>query len=784
MSNEITRLLNSYHTQTLRQMAEAAGIDIKDERGRYLPKDRLHAQLKNHFFTCKRVSQSLAQLSPLDRQVLDSILLMGKHVSSTRLKHALKRKNLIVETPSSPSNGEYFPGIYGDRVYCGNPMRESSRIFEDILARLTYRGLVFCRPPSNYTTSGIAYKLRFHPTQEIFIPAAIRSCLPTPKLSPKPSSKIKPAYTQVVSSTSSLLRDLYFYWDYVRQNSPKILKTGNVGKRDLKAINQQLLNPVPDFNQISRETDPAATPLRTLRILLQELQLIHIRANRLQITTLQKNGIPAFWTHPIHTQVAQLLGIWQNYVGMYAVQLGRSQVRVASERAQQHILNILTGYPPDDWILIDEFCQQVQDDDPLFLFPFRNKLEMARQSSYNTFFYLDGLNLYGKQDELLAECDAYEMAFIRRYLQDALFTLGLIEFGLPGKEQPPYTFRPTTLGRVVLFHHSPPATKADDTGKVVLQPNYQLLAIGPVALTTLATLDLFAERVRAEATTIEYKISRQSVYRAQQADISTDTIIQWLADITGRALPQNVLRSLQEWGAHHRRIVFRRGVDLLQTIDSATMEKLRNIPTINQLIAHPLAPTMAILRKNSQSALKQTLYQHDMLPARGSTSAETVNGSVQIQPDGKIIPVFGTLGLYLRGRLERYAVEMDDGVWRLTEDSVRRNVTDKKGVLAMLDDLQQLNRGALPPEIVTRVKSWGGYYGAVALETLTLIEFQDAEIMAELMKHPRLRGAFTPFLAEKRALAIVTADKVSHVKTVLSELRISVRSQLYSPKST
>lgn len=771
MNDEITRLLNSYHIRTLRKMAEAAGFDVKDGRGKYLPKDRLHTLLKKRFFTCERVSQSLEQLSPLDRQVLDNILLLGKNIPSIRLRRELKRKNMIVETPSSLPDGGYFSSIYGERAYCGNPARDSSRIFEDILARLTYRGLVFCRPPDSYAISGQAYKLQFHPTQKIVIPSAIWGCLPIPE--PEPSSRIKPAYTQVVTSIQSLVRDLYFYWDYVRRNSPKLLKTGNVGKRDLKAINQMLLNPAQNFNAISRETDPAAAPLLTLRMLLQALKLIQIRAAHLQITTSRTDDIPAFWTLPFHTRIAQIFGIWQKHVGIQEAQLGRTRVRVSTDQARQHILEILTGYPPDDWIAIDDFCRQVQDDDPLFLFAFRGKVEVKQASA--RYFYMDGLTLYGERDELLAQCDVYETGFIRDYLEVALFRLGLIEFGLPGKAQPPHVFRPTALGRTVLFHGDPPAITTDDTGKVVLQPNYQLLAMGPVAIATLAKLDLFAERIRAEVNTIEYQISRQSVYRAQQTDIPTETIIQWLVDLTGQPIPQNVLRSLQEWGAHHRRIVFRRGVDLLQTIDGATMQKLLDTPAINQHIARTLTPTMAILQKNNHPTLKEALFRYDILPASGSTAAEAVTGSVQIQPDGRITPVFGTFGLYLRGRLARYAAETDDGAWRLTEDSVRRSAGDKKSVLTMLDDLRQLNRGDLPPEIVTHIKSWGGYYGAVALDTLTLMEFQDAEVMAEIMHHPQLHGLLSPFQTVGRALAVVGKPYVRRVRKILAELGISVQ---------
>ena len=51
-------------------------------------------------------------------------------------------------------------------------------------------------------------------------------------------------------------------------------------------------------------------------------------------------------------------------------------------------------------------------------------------------------------------------------------------------------------------------------------------------------------------------------------------VLYFLEQTSSAELPQNVRRSLEEWGALHERIVFRTGVSLLQAADSELLASL------------------------------------------------------------------------------------------------------------------------------------------------------------------------------------------------------------------
>ncbi len=756
MANEITELLNRYHANTLRDIARANGIETKKPGGKNLSKRELVNLLKEQLFTCERVAQALKKLNRRERTALDYILLHGGGVATVVLSRKLVHIGMAEETPVP---------TYG--VYAADPKRAKSKVFADVIARLTMFGLVFSE-----TTSSLDYSLKqtFTPGAYLFIPPAIRDCFPQPE---QRAPEIPEPPIVKTTDPYPMLRDLYFYWDYVRRNSPKLLKNGNVNKRALKAINEQLIYAIEDFSEVRGESDDAAAYLRYLRHTLTNLNLVHTDGQNLRATT--SGEIPDFWMMPPAAQLARIFGDEIAAADNAYIYLGSNTVRIDIHAAHQKVLDAMRKFPVGKWISLERFWAQLQAKTPNFLISFREELERSggRRRSYYNGIALKGRYLYGTLGELLADCDIVEFSYLSGFIFGNLSNLGLVDVGWMEENGEPVAFRLTKLGYDILHGKIP--DDQSKTGTVVLQPNFQILTMGPVSAAVLAKLDTFADRAQADVVTVEYHITRQSVYRAQQADVPTETIIQWLTEITGQPIPQNVLRSLQEWGAHHRRIVFRRDVNLLQAADPAMMDSLLNKPDVKQHIARALTPTIALLNPKTGKSLTKTLFRHDILPATGSTSPESVNNSIRIQPDGTIAFVHHAADLYLYGKLKRYAEKTAAGQWWLTPESVRRATGDKKSVLAALDDLQRLNYGKLPTQLVSKIKAWGNYYGNVAIDTLTLIEFRDADIMAELMRHPALQGVLSPLRGTTRALAVLSAEKLPQVEQILTELGISVR---------
>ena len=130
------------------------------------------------------------------------------------------------------------------------------------------------------------------------------------------------------------------------------------------------------------------------------------------------------------------------------------------------------------------------------------------------------------------------------------------------------------------------------------------------------------------------------------------------------------------------------------------------------------------------------------------------------------------------GRPHREAERDEDNSWRLTPDSIRQAGGGRKKVERILGELRAMHRGTLPRDLIKRIKGWGAYYGEAAVETLTLVEFRDKAVMAEMRQHPELKAILRPFAAGDRALAVVPADALEKLLLTLDQLGIKINQRL------
>ncbi|MEZ4661295.1 MAG: hypothetical protein R2911_27410 [Caldilineaceae bacterium] len=84
---------------------------------------------------------------------------------------------------------------YAHNEYNGAPHGASSAVFEDVIARLTYHGLVFSLSHKQYG-GGTKYKMQFHPAETLFVPGAVRRWLPDPEPLPIGIADWEPARRQ------------------------------------------------------------------------------------------------------------------------------------------------------------------------------------------------------------------------------------------------------------------------------------------------------------------------------------------------------------------------------------------------------------------------------------------------------------------------------------------------------------------------------------------------------------------------------------------------------------
>jgi hypothetical protein len=775
------QLLEAYTLQALHSMANAAGLLAGSKKKP--SKANLIDLMVGGFFKPARIQASLDRLSTLERTVLDAVLLADGDVATRTLRRQLLRSRLVT-APPEPTVSQR-PGVYAPVTsYTVSPSNVGSTVFEDLIARLTYHGLVFSKP--DLSAVGMAYKFGFEPGERLWIPPEVRRHLPKPHPLPAPPERQPTQIRQGAPHT--FLRELYLYWDYVRRTDVSLLQSGLVGKRSLKALNQLLLTPDPTFEGANSEAD--TSKLLFLRQLLEALGLVQGVAGQLRAQPAKEakdaDVLPALWQADVATQAHDILQRWLPLASGPDVMAGAQVYRPSYRAARQLLLQILNTAETTSWLETDELLEQLCDSAETFLFPDRINVERQRSSYY---FYSAGFS--GSPALIIQQMVAAERHFVQHAIDGLLGSLGLVELGYDAPQAAQWqAARLTALGRQIIPRllddpaarrvrertpsYNPARPAPSDVGRVVVQPNFQILALGPVPLATLAQLDRFAERRKVDAGVFEYHLTRESVYGAQQGGLAVDTIVTFLQEASSGPLPQNVRRSLDEWGAHHERIVFRPDVSLLQTADEATLASLLTQLPIRTHLERTLAPSVALLKKSREQQLTTALLRHDLLPTIADDQPTAADHSVVIDEDGAITPVHAVPSLHLRGRLARIAEEVGPNVWRLTPAVVRNVGGNRQRVLDLLAELGKLQRGSLPPRLVEQIQQWGGYYGAARQATLTLLEFRDQQALADLRKLPALQPLLQPFAAGERALAVVAPEHLPQVEHILADLRIPV----------
>lgn len=746
MENEFKTLIDDYNVSALQSIAQAANLPVMNETGRKLLKKDLVELLARELLSVKRIQAAYSQLNDTERAALDNIRQRVTPVRCDQLRRQLIAAGVVRRAPTDGSSG--YP-----RAYEGQPTPRSSRVFEDVLARLTQFGLVFSvtRP-----STGIPHRQTLSPGRSVFVPEAIARHLP-----PLPALVDQLADWQPTQTDAGdpllVVRELYLYWDFCRRNTVTLLKSGQVAKRSFKAISEQLIVAV-DATAARSEAD--LTKLYWLRETLQQQGMLKVVDD-----TLQAVDKPQFWHSSLHQLVQGMLGVWRRTIDLLAGN-NRPPFDTQPVRAFDALLQTLVTEKAQRWIAIAGLAQHVSARVPNFYFVLRQQLEesSAGPQVVNGIYYSD-------YEKLLAQMDALELAFVQHTIMHALLPLGIVEVGtgqLAGN--PLQALRLTAFGRAVLLDK--PYELPGQAGRVIVQPTFQLLALGQVPLATLSRIDRFADRVKVDRNVFEYILTHDSVYAAQQNGMGADEVIAFLTQVSDNPLPQNVHRSLLEWGARHERIVFRTSVTLVQTGSTAQLDALLAAPASASTLGNRLGDRLAVVHQGKQPLLTKALLADGVLPLRDR--GDRHDNSVSIAADGRITLDQATPSLFLSGRLAQIAEPAGDGTWRITRRSVERHTGSRAATAELLAELARLHNGTLPAELVRQIKVWCGYYGTVAIGTLTLIAFEDAATLAELAQHPSLKGVLAPFPGATRPLAVIPVEAVARVRAYLQQLGVTV----------
>ncbi len=733
MAESLKESLDLYHIDTLKQIAEHLHVD--------LPKGTV------------RKAWIVDAVDEKVREIAGSTAFIGSLGQAERALLALLLKNGGTGTQRTIT----LPLMKAGLIYVeGQDATIDRPRLRDVVLRLMRTGLLL----NLDDLVNVSTRRLFEPFDKIGIAPEVSRVLPRKLLTvPEPSSTVQTvaAPPRIESADAELcLRQLFFLWAELRREPANLLKSGGIGKRDIRRIAKGLL--MDEERDVQR--------LQWMQAILQALNLLTATPDT--IGAVDTDAVKLFWDASPRTQLASILQSYANVTHGLPLSLNAivqytyySAVPLRpSKEIRGQVLNLLKEIADAQWFPFSLFIA--------FLSEGRNGGLVIADNVLNTLY--TNLRWYaaGRRDDLttaLQQLDRQAALAVLKELQ----MLGIVELGYPATGEVPSAVQLTPLARAHFANQPSPA--ATNGGQVILQPDFQILAMGPVSLPILANLERFATREKFAESVVAYRITREGTYKALQRGESPETIRVFLEEATGLPVPQNVIRTIEEWGEQYERIVIRRDITILQVDDAGMLDRLLNDKATGRLL-HRLDAHTAWLRAKDTAKLESHLQQQEMLPAYSQGPEADLPRSLCWDQD-TLRPRHPMPSLYVTGTLRRIAAHNGDH-WQLTRQSLRAAVAAGMDVPAVIALLEQMTGAPLSPEWQKQLKAWGNHYGDAQMASVILLRLESDDALLELRRSDRRLGRWIHLLPHAPGLGVIDAKHYDEVRALLAEWGIAI----------
>ncbi len=735
MAEKLKQSLDLYHIDALRQIAEH--LNISQPKGP------------------ARKTWLVDAVSDKIREIAGSATFIGNLSQAERALLGLLLKNGGVGTQRTVT----LPLMKAGLVYVeGQDATLDRPRLRNVVLNLMYKGLLL----NLDDLSGTSSRRTFEPFDKIGIAPEVSSALPRNLLTlpaPVAAQTFTPPARVESQDLELCLRQLFFLWAELRREPVNLLKSGGIGKRDLRRITKSLL--------LDEERD--AERLLWMVTILQALNVL--KNTQETLTAADTDAVKLFWDASPRVQLATILQSYANVTHSLDLDLSAIaqytyyasvQMRPSKEVRGQ-TLALLKEIAESQWFPFPLFVA--------FLNEGRSGSLVVADFAINSLYANLRWYAAGRRDDLTAALTVLDQQAALGVLKE-LQAFGVVELGYAATGEVPVALQLTPLARAHFANQ--PFAVAEKSGQVILQPDFQILAIGPVALHTLANLERFAAREKFAESVVAYRITREGTYQALQRGESPHTICAFLEEATGQPVPQNVTRTLEDWGEQYERIVIRRDITVLQTDDPAMLDRLLNEKTTGSLLRRLDAHT-AWLRAKDTAKLESYLQQQEMLPAYSQGPEADLPHSLRWDQD-VLRPRHPMPSLYVTGTLRRMAAQ-NSGHWELTRQSVRAAVAAGMDIPAIIALLAQMTGAPLTTEWQKQLKAWGSHFGDAQTASVILLRLESDDALQELRRADRRLSRWIKPLPQAAGLGIVDEKHWEEIQTVLAEWGIDVKAE-------
>jgi hypothetical protein len=488
-------------------------------------------------------------------------------------------------------------------------------LYELALHRLLVLGLVFWGRLDALGAHGYASGAH---EGLLVVPPAVRALLAT--IEPTEQEAAAPLWqprAPRIGSAELFQRDLYLYWNAVREQPAglALLANGQLPKAALRPLNAAL-SVKTELEGI--RTEPEAGRLFFLRLLAQALGLLEVRGE-----TLHAVHASAFWERSVAERTRRAFTVWldgtfwNELLHLSGVTLRPTPPEAAHPevlRARRAALALLNEEAASGWISRRALLALAHLRQPNLLFPARGRGQVDRYSAAGNVFGLD----FRPRGGWISPHETWlrvEGAFLAAVLEGPLAWLGAIDLDGAGNEEVA-AYCVSAVGRALLGKGDwPSALTETEGGRLVVQPNFEAIALPPLRESLLCFLDQCAERQSLDQIAL-YHLTRERWLHMLRDGMSADSLLERLEQLAAAPLPQNMRYTLLEWERQAQRIRLYRGVALLEVREAALLDALLADAALAPLIFRRLTPNAALVARQHLPRLYQALLERGHLPQR------------------------------------------------------------------------------------------------------------------------------------------------------------------------
>jgi hypothetical protein len=582
----------------------------------------------------------------------------------------------------------------------------------------------------------------------------------------------------VSSSAIDFQRDLSRYWRHVRkQGGVALTSQGWIYKSSFKSF-LAALNVAAGLNNNEEQSNGRLWFMRRLLVQMRELSGDNFAEQINATTNSRLLGMSMAQRVRWAFEAWRDSGAWNELLRLPGQNVSFDHRRDASNhlgKARQGVLKALVKLHDGKgvWQEPAALLAHLKKNDYGFL------LERKRGYGVSGMYaspYYSSNNPYGisftvARDEA-SGWDIVEKAFVIHLLTGPLYWLGIVDIGYsgadqPGEGNPPAAYRLTEVGAWLMGLAEQPQF-VESGGRVVVQPNFNVLAMEPISDVVLVELDHFADSLGGDRA-VTYELSKESLYRGQQAGWGAERVIAFLEKHQGGTLPSNVARTLAEWETAHRRMTFHRRKLVVQFADEDADVQASLV--LAPFKPHALAERFYLIPTGDYEKIGATLRDAGWMPTMQPDSSSGLENSLRADEDGSLILLQSAPSVHALGKLDQFA-ELPAA--KITPASVRAAMNNHLDVEQVLALLGEMHAGPVPQALEKSIRKWAGFFGQGSLRQVVLLELSNLDVMANLIADPAIGAHLHPIDGSAKPLALVDADYVDAVRTMLVERGIEV----------